>query len=680
MPRDLPLGNGRLLVNFDSHYNLRDIYFPHVGQANHAYGCRSRLGVWTGGVLLWHETPGWELDLRYEQDTMVTDVTAAHPQVGLKIKLRDAVDFNMDVLLRRVDVTNTSDEPRDVRLFFHVDFALWGSDVGDTAFYHPDTKSVVAYKNDFYLLANGSFNGKAGLHDWTTGHKHGDQETGTWVDAEDGELDNNPVAFGSVDCVGGLRMGELAPGASATAHWWMAVGRSLDEVVGLDRRVVGRGVESLIDRTGRYWRAWASKESGTKPELERVPDDLKELYTRSLLLIRAHTDHDGGIIAAGDSNISFPYHSHGEVRRPVADPFQGHEHYAYVWPRDGALIAHALDRAGYGEISRQFVRFCARAMVYDQERDWGYMLQRYHPNGTVASNVIPWIDEHGNQRLPIQEDETGLMLFLLWEHYDRYRDWELITPAYRNFIKPIGNFLLDYRDPATGLPLPSQDAWEERDGVHAYTVATVWAGLQAAARFTAMFGEQELAERYLKGAREIKEAVERHLYDDEEERFVRTVELRSDGGIRRDPTVDSSVYGLFYFGMFDANDPRIERTMDAVIDRLTVHAKSGGLARYEGDQYQKAEIDQRPGNAWFICTLWLAEYYIRKARRLGDLKPAREILEWVRERALPSGVLAEQLHPTHSQPVSTSPLTWSSATFLLTLQEYAERYAKFASE
>ncbi len=35
MPRDLPLGNGKLLVNFDKHYNLRDVYWPHVGQELH---------------------------------------------------------------------------------------------------------------------------------------------------------------------------------------------------------------------------------------------------------------------------------------------------------------------------------------------------------------------------------------------------------------------------------------------------------------------------------------------------------------------------------------------------------------------------------------------------------------------------------------------------------------------
>ena len=35
MPRDIPVGNGRMLVTFDDKYQIRDLYYPHVGQENH---------------------------------------------------------------------------------------------------------------------------------------------------------------------------------------------------------------------------------------------------------------------------------------------------------------------------------------------------------------------------------------------------------------------------------------------------------------------------------------------------------------------------------------------------------------------------------------------------------------------------------------------------------------------
>ena len=53
MPRDLPLGNGTLHINFDTKYNLRDIYWPHVGQELHTAGDISHLGVWVDEAFAW---------------------------------------------------------------------------------------------------------------------------------------------------------------------------------------------------------------------------------------------------------------------------------------------------------------------------------------------------------------------------------------------------------------------------------------------------------------------------------------------------------------------------------------------------------------------------------------------------------------------------------------------------
>ena len=62
MPRDIPVGNGRLLVCFDQNYCIREIYFPHVGLENHVGGKVCRLGVWVDGQFSW-VGPEWERDL-----------------------------------------------------------------------------------------------------------------------------------------------------------------------------------------------------------------------------------------------------------------------------------------------------------------------------------------------------------------------------------------------------------------------------------------------------------------------------------------------------------------------------------------------------------------------------------------------------------------------------------------
>jgi glucoamylase len=56
-----------------------------------------------------------------------------------------------------------------------------------------------------------------------------------------------------------------------------------------------------------------------------------------------------------------------------------------------------------------------------------------------------------------------------------------------------------------------------------------------------------------------------------------------------------------------------------------------------------------------------------------DLKKASDLLEWVANHALPSGILAEQVDPFTDQPLSVSPLTWSHAAYVSTVLTYLQR-------
>jgi NAD-dependent dihydropyrimidine dehydrogenase PreA subunit len=122
-------------------------------------------------------------------------------------------------------------------------------------------------------------------------------------------------------------------------------------------------------------------------------------------------------------------------------------------------------------------------------------------------------------------------------------------------------------------------------------------------------------------------------------------------------------------------DEKIMKTMNALKNRLWLDTDTGGIARYEGDSYHQISQDVRqiPGNPWVICTLWLAQWHIAKAESLDELQEAIPVLKWAASTALPSGVLAEQVHPFTKQPLSVSPLTWSHATFVATVLEYLNK-------
>jgi GH15 family glucan-1,4-alpha-glucosidase len=120
--------------------------------------------------------------------------------------------------------------------------------------------------------------------------------------------------------------------------------------------------------------------------------------------------------------------------------------------------------------------------------------------------------------------------------------------------------------------------------------------------------------------------------------------------------------------------------MQALEQTLWAKTEVGGMARYENDCYYQISRDLRlvQGNPWFICTLWLAQYRIAHANSLAELHQALPLMEWVYTHALPSGVMAEQVHPFTSEPLSVSPLTWSHAEYVLTVRWYLGRYRHFS--
>ncbi|HEV8539999.1 MAG TPA: glycoside hydrolase family 15 protein [Nitrospiraceae bacterium] len=666
MPRDLPLGNGSLLVTFDATSQLRDLYWPHVGLENHTAGRVFRAGVWVDGVFRWFDDPGWSRQMTYATDTLVGEILLSHGALQLELLCRDAVDFHENLYLRQIEIRNPTDRQRDVRLFFHHDFHISSHRVGDTAYYEPERRGIFHYKGARWFLINSAVPGKRpddardtvegwhiGLSQWACGHKRVGGLEGTWKDAEDGVLSGNPIVQGSVDSTVAVHV-TVSPRAHQTAYYWLAVGSNFEEVTRLNRLVRRRGPWTFIDRTAAYWHLWLDAH---RLDFADLPQDVSRLYQLSLLIVRTQIDHDGAILAANDSDIA----------TTVRDT------YSYMWPRDGSLVAHALDLAGYLDITRNFFNFCRDVLSKE-----GYLLHKYNPDKTLASSWHPWV-RNSRKDLPIQEDETALVLWSLWHHFDKWRDIEFIKPLYRSLIIRAADFLASYRD-RSGLPRPSYDLWEERWGVSAFTTATVWAGLMAASKFAVAFGETALGQHYADAAAQMKAGAEAVLYQPRLGRFVRQVtptpEGAGDGPYEIDETLDASLYGLWYFGLFAPDDPRIVRTMEAMRDRLWIKTAVGGMARYENDYYQQQsqDIAHVPGNPWFICTLWLALWSIATAKSREGLKPAVMILEWCAHHGLPSGVLPEQVHPDTHAPLSVSPLTWSHATFVTAVQEYLRRW------
>src|SRR3989338_4423396 len=125
MVREIILGNGNILICIDKDAQIRDFYFPYVGQENHVSGNKHRIGFFINNRFSWLSDSIWDKKLRYKADTLVSDIKA------------------------------------------------------------------INNKEKRYFLINGSSENKH-FNEYATGVADSEGKEGTYMDAQDGKLSNNP--------------------------------------------------------------------------------------------------------------------------------------------------------------------------------------------------------------------------------------------------------------------------------------------------------------------------------------------------------------------------------------------------------------------------------------------------------------------------------------------------------
>lgn len=657
MARAVTIGNGNVLVGLDYRGQVRDFYYPQVGLSNHVSGASGsyvhRVGLYVEECMVWLDDPSWQITVGCDAKTAVGSMHAVNDALGVTLSSTDVVHNEADVFFRSFVIGNERDDDREIKIFFSQQFRINESRRGDTCFYDPRVGAVMHYKGDVKLLVN-LFHKDQQFSEYSIGLFDIEGKEGTFHDAVDGVLGMNPIEHGSAESVIGYTL-PIKAGGHEEVFYWVVCAPTVDEAHALNAHVLDETPEVLMRSTENYWKAWLDKDGR---DLSLLSKDLKNLYHRSLTTIRIHTDNGGGIIASSDTDMLH----------------HGRDTYSYVWPRDASIIAHALDRTGYHDIAKRYFSFMAGRLEAG-----GYLMHKYSVDGLLGSSWHPWMVD-GQVKLPIQEDETALTMYMLWRHYELAHDLEFIESLYNSFIEPAAEWMCEYMEPVLGLPDNSYDLWEEKYGIHTYTAAATYGALQAAASFANLLGKQDAARQSAAVAQRIKQSIMEHLYDDELGMFVKLAHEPERGDTEFDRTLDmSSFFGPVYFGVIEPDDERMIRAYETVERELRVQSESQGYVRYEGDSYYRM-LDADSPNPWVITTLWMAQYHIMKANTIEELKPAYEILEWTCSHATTSGVLAEQMHPRTREHLSTAPLTWSHAEFVITVDEYINKYQEFTEK
>jgi glucoamylase len=609
------VGNGSLLATLSECGTVERLFWPNVDWGQHLG--ELRVGVVAGGRTRWLAGDG----LRAEQEYL-DDTTALRTRVRgteLDAEVVDVVLPDEPVLVRRLRV----DPPRR-RLVVYCrpeldESARYGSVYVDEA-----RCALVFWRRDRALaLAVDSPRDAACARAGPGG-----DELRAGADA--GSAAGGRIETGAVE---GVIVGDLEGEAQIVCAFGATPAEALER---LDEPLAA-GFDALLERRAAHDARRLSE--AAEPS---AGDGVAPLYRRSLLAFDLVSDREtGAVIAAPELDSDFT-RSGG---------------YGFAWGRDLAFITLAFLAARRDDLAKRALCYLVR--VQSPEGLW---LHRHWSDGSLA----PSWGLH-------QVDETGAALFAFEAAHRELGDDALdreLWPAARR----AADFLVGFVDPDTGLPYPSVDLWEERQGEHAYSTAAVAAGLRAAA---AMAGRHEpsAAGRYAEAAEAIVAAIDAELWSDEHGRYLRSRWVgRPDGDgtplpaafaealpypNRKvgsadpiDATIDVALLGLAWpFGVVDPRSPRMRATV-AAIERALV-LPDGGVLRYEGDVYAG-------GNPWILTTLWLGLWY----RRVGDEAGYRRCLDYAIARQTETGLLPEQV-TREGEPAWVLPLTWSHAMLVL---------------
>src|SRR5882757_9739043 len=406
MGRPVMLGNGSLTVGLNESGLVHDFYYPYVGLDNltTARSMDHRIGVWVDGVFAWVDSDGWDRHIDFEKDALVSYITLTSSSLQVALEFSDFVDHELNVFYRQITVKNLANKERTIRIFMHQVFQISRGGRGDTALFVPDSHYVLDYKGRCSLLVYGQTENGEPFDQFSIGNYAIEGKEGTYKDAEDGELSNNAVEHGGVDSV--IRYSvELAEGASTKLDYWIVAADSQYTAEKIHKKVLSDTLQARLEETRHSWYKWLDI---ARDEMQGMTDAERTLVKKSLMVIKAHTDKRGGIIASCDSSI---YNF-------------GRDYYSYVWPRDGAYAMWPLIRLGYTEEPKKFFEFCR-----DTLSDEGYLAHKYQPDRAIGSTWHPLL--HGKHReLAIQEDETAIVLFMLGEYMATSDDKDFVSSMY----------------------------------------------------------------------------------------------------------------------------------------------------------------------------------------------------------------------------------------------------------
>ena len=657
---DAFIGNRNITASFTKYGELLRLYYPLRDYRQYSDFFHIGLKINDSNIIYLHNDINNHYKQYYTEDTNILNTEIFNDYFSLRIKQTDAVMINKDVILKKYELKN--ENSIDLNLNFLVRSKavssfnnMVGSLISDNA--------LIQYSHNF----------TSAIFSNLPIYSHQLNNVGNNIDS--GNVYDKDYIGMSSDAAISYNLGTLKPNEKKEFSLIMCMQYDVDKDIETIKEKVDElkniDINKELTKIKNSWKRFLDEHDTLKIKSDgsNFQNQILKIYKRTILYMPLLMNlKTGGITASLE----------------VDEERDNCGRYAYCWPRDTALIYQSMNKLNFDDNCKKFYE----VFLKKTQSSNGMWEQRFYTDGRLAPC---W---------GYQIDETAVVV---WEAYQYYKIVSKIkgkkqTKFLKDNLKMLEkaiDFLGKYTDYVLGkedkedkvkieleksyktkdrdeiYKHPSYDLWEMNEGVHLYSLSSIYGAFDAMIKIYNELKENFVNNRLKQDAiiqskkkmkdkmNDIKSYILDNLYDDRKKVLVRNT---------TDRLTDISIMGaIIPYEVFSPNDKIVKNTVEQI--NMTLRTYLGGYLRFQNDTYMGGN------NPWIISTCWMGIYYAK----IGNEREATKCLKFVVNSATPLGLLAEQANSDLNEKWVIG-LGWSHAMFIELLNILYNKNKKIKDE
>lgn len=497
MARDIMLSNGDLTVGLDSYGQVATLRYPDHSSNNHvgSGALHHKIGVYSENAVHWLDDGAWKVKQAYYPGRLISRTIANNLWLDIRLEIQDYVDSELDILVRNIHVVNLSGRERRAKLFLHQSFVIDDNPNNvNTAQYLPadmvsglSIPSITHYYGDKAFVISGQCcNRSDGFTEFSIGHfgkYDGSYMSGVWCDAADGTLASNTHEQGHTDSIIGFDV-TLQPHDSMYVNYYLSAANSTTSSARNLQKFLHEGIDARTKKTAAHWLEWL------QPAMARIKDNVAPEHryriVDSLVSLRGNMGNNGAVLDSCPDDIA------------------KRDYTPLVYPTTAAIAATTLAQLGLDIDAARIYDFFVPIIARDN-----YLLPTYTATGAVGPNSYSYEQLDDTTILPINIADSARMLLSLCQTLDVVTTTRTIPAEWRKrwtkLGAPLANFLADYIDPVSKLPIASYHGSNSSPELLASDTRLVYAALMAAAHVSERVKDTDGVIKYQTVAEDIRE-------------------------------------------------------------------------------------------------------------------------------------------------------------------------------